>query len=63
MSPDLRLYLTDILVACKKVLHYTNGMNFEQFIVHNKIRFLQQNINQMLVDGRSDRTFTTPIAP
>ncbi len=36
MSRDLRLYLTDILVACEKVLRYTNGMKFEQFIADDR---------------------------
>lgn len=36
MSRDLQLYLTDILVACEKVLRYTNGMTFEQFIADDR---------------------------
>ncbi len=36
MSRDLRLYLADIVVACEKVLRYTDGMEFEQFIVDDR---------------------------
>lgn len=36
MLRDLQLYLSDILVAGKKVLRYTNGMNFEQFIADER---------------------------
>jgi len=36
MSRDLQLYLTDILIACEKVLRYTNEMNFEQFIADDR---------------------------
>lgn len=36
MSRDLQFYLTDILVACEKILHYTRGMNFEQFIADDR---------------------------
>lgn len=36
MSRDLRLYLTDILMAGEKVLHYTEGMNFENFVADDR---------------------------
>lgn len=36
MSRDLRLYLNDILVADEKVLRYTSGMNFEQFVADER---------------------------
>lgn len=36
MSRNLRLYLTDILVACEKILRYTDGMNFEQFVADDR---------------------------
>ncbi|KAB8314997.1 DUF86 domain-containing protein [Tolypothrix campylonemoides VB511288] len=36
MSRDIRLYFTDILVACEKVLRYTDGMNFKQFIADDR---------------------------
>jgi uncharacterized protein with HEPN domain len=116
MSRNLELYLNDILTACEKVLRYTQGIDFEQFVaddrtfdavirnlqiigeavknipadvrdrypeiewrkiaglrdilahtyfqiedeiiwdvVQNKVRPLQQNINQLLVDRLSDR--------
>jgi uncharacterized protein with HEPN domain len=32
VSRSFQLYLSDILVACAKVLRYTDGMSFEQFI-------------------------------
>jgi uncharacterized protein with HEPN domain len=36
MSRNLQLYLTDIAVACEKVLRYTEGMNFEQFVADDR---------------------------
>lgn len=36
MSRELRLYLADILVACEKVLRYTDGMEFEQFVADDR---------------------------
>jgi uncharacterized protein with HEPN domain len=36
MSRELRLYLADIQVACEKVLRYTDGMEFEQFIADDR---------------------------
>ncbi len=36
MSRDLRLYLYDIRVACEKVLRYTDGMEFEQFLADDR---------------------------
>jgi uncharacterized protein with HEPN domain len=36
MSRELRLYLADIQVACEKVLRYTNGMEFEQFLADDR---------------------------
>ena len=36
MSRDVQLYLTDILGACEKVLRYTDGMTFEQFIADDR---------------------------
>mgnify|MGYP006290547861 FL=1 len=36
MSRDLRLYLTDILVAGEKILRYTEGMNFENFVADDR---------------------------
>jgi uncharacterized protein with HEPN domain len=32
MSRDFQLYLADIQMACEKVLRYTDGMSFEQFV-------------------------------
>ena len=36
MSRELQLYLADILVACEKVLRYTDGMEFEQFVADDR---------------------------
>jgi uncharacterized protein with HEPN domain len=36
MSRDLRLYLTDILISGEKVLRYTEGMNFENFVADDR---------------------------
>ncbi len=36
MSRDLRLYLTDILIAGEKVLRYTEGMKFENFVADDR---------------------------
>ena len=36
MSRDLRLYLTDILIAGEKILRYTKGMNFENFVADER---------------------------
>lgn len=36
MSRDFQLYLNDILAACEKVLRYTDGMSFEQFIADDR---------------------------
>ena len=36
MSRDLRLYLTDILIAGEKILRYTEGMNFENFVADDR---------------------------
>jgi uncharacterized protein with HEPN domain len=36
MSRDLRLYLTDILIAGEKVIRYTEGMNFENFVADER---------------------------
>ncbi|HBL13430.1 MAG TPA: nucleotidyltransferase [Cyanobacteria bacterium UBA11162] len=36
MSRNIRLYLEDILVSCGKVLLYTEGLTFEQFVVDDK---------------------------
>lgn len=36
MSRSFQLYLSDILLACAKVLRYTNGMSFEQFVADER---------------------------
>src|SRR5579883_672420 len=32
MSRNVQLYLQDILTSCDKVLRYTQGMNFDEFV-------------------------------
>jgi uncharacterized protein with HEPN domain len=36
MSRDFRLYLDDIQVSAEKVLHYTRGLGFTQFVNDEK---------------------------
>lgn len=36
MSPDYRLFLDDMKGACDKILRYTSGLTFEQFIGDDK---------------------------
>ncbi|NMG19335.1 HepT-like ribonuclease domain-containing protein [Brasilonema bromeliae] len=36
MSRNIRFYLEDIVGCCAKVLRYTQGITFEQFIVDEK---------------------------
>lgn len=36
MSRNLQLYLNDILVACEKVLRFTDGMDFDEFIADDR---------------------------
>ena len=36
MSRDFRVYLDDIALSCKKVIRYTEGMTFEEFIRDDK---------------------------
>ncbi|MDX2244249.1 MAG: DUF86 domain-containing protein [Leptolyngbyaceae cyanobacterium bins.302] len=36
MSRNSELYLNDILVGCEKVLRYTNGMDFKQFVADDR---------------------------
>ena len=37
MSRDYRLYLEDILEACKRVQVYTHGFTIEQFVTNNLV--------------------------
>jgi len=37
MSRDYRLFLDDIRDSCAKVLRYTAGMNFEQFVDEEQV--------------------------
>ena len=36
MSRNFQLYLMDIVNACEKVLRYTDGMTFEQFVADDR---------------------------
>ncbi len=36
MSRDADLYLEDIIASCEKVLRYTAGLRFEQFVVDER---------------------------
>lgn len=65
MSRSLQLYLSDIVVACEKVLRYTDGMSFEQFVADDRtldavVRNLQvigeavKNIPQDVRDSHPD---------
>lgn len=51
MSRDFRLYLADIVVACEKVLRYTDGMEFEQFIADE--RTFDAVIRNLLIIGEA----------
>lgn len=51
MSRDFRLYLADIVVACEKVLRYTDGMEFEQFIADD--RTFDAVIRNLLIIGEA----------
>ncbi|MCG6136465.1 MAG: DUF86 domain-containing protein [Nostoc sp. LLA-1] len=51
MSRDFRLYLADIVVACEKVLRYTDGMEFEQFVADD--RSFDAVIRNLLIIGEA----------
>ncbi|MBW4674217.1 MAG: DUF86 domain-containing protein [Desmonostoc geniculatum HA4340-LM1] len=51
MSRNLQLYLADIVVACEKVLRYTNSMEFEQFIADD--RTFDAVIRNLLIIGEA----------
>ncbi|MFB2771169.1 DUF86 domain-containing protein [Pelatocladus sp. BLCC-F211] len=36
MSRNLKLYLEDIVSSCRKILHYTQGMTFEEFVADER---------------------------
>lgn len=36
MSRDYRLYLDDIQEACEKILRYTDGLGFDEFVTDDK---------------------------
>ncbi len=46
MCRDLRLYLTDILIAGEKILHYTESMSFGNY------RFVLQGYRCECTDNR-----------
>ena len=46
MSRNLQLYLADILVACEKVVRYTNEMDFEQFVGDDRTPIAKDRLMQ-----------------
>lgn len=36
MSPNIKLYLEDIVLSCTKILHYTQGMTLENFVADER---------------------------
>ncbi|HEY2030555.1 MAG TPA: DUF86 domain-containing protein [Myxococcales bacterium] len=38
MSRETRLYLDDMLEACRRVISYTTGMSFEHFVADQRTR-------------------------
>jgi uncharacterized protein with HEPN domain len=36
MSRNIKLYLEDIVSSCTKILHYTQGMTFEEFVADER---------------------------
>lgn len=36
MSRDIKLYLEDIVSSCTKILNYTQGINFEEFVADGR---------------------------
>ena len=61
MSRSLRLYFEDILSSCNKVLRYTKGLNYEQFIgddlrfdaVLRNLQIIGEAIKQVPMETRS----------
>ncbi|MEX0270730.1 DUF86 domain-containing protein [Leptolyngbyaceae cyanobacterium UHCC 1019] len=55
MSRSFQLYLSDILLACAKVLRYTNGMSFEQFVADD--RTFDAVVRNLQIIGEAVKTF------
>ena len=36
MSRDFRPFLTDIRLSCRRIMHYTAGLTYEQFLLDEK---------------------------
>jgi uncharacterized protein with HEPN domain len=51
MSRDIKLYLNDIVTSCDKVLRYTQGMSFEDFVADE--RTFDAVIRNLLVIGEA----------
>jgi len=51
MSRNIQLYLQDIFTSCAKVLRYTQGMTFEEFVADE--RTFDATIRNLLVIGEA----------
>jgi uncharacterized protein with HEPN domain len=51
MSRNIKLYLEDIVFSCAKVLRYTQGMTFEEFVADD--RTFDAVIRNLLVIGEA----------
>jgi uncharacterized protein with HEPN domain len=59
MSRNLKLYLEDIVSSCTKILHYTQGMTFEEFVADE--RTFDAVIFNLLVIGEAVKNFPQDI--
>ncbi len=59
MSRSLRLYLEDILTSSAKVIRYTQGMNFEQFIADE--RTFDAVVRNLQIIGEAVKNIPTQI--
>jgi uncharacterized protein with HEPN domain len=59
MSRNLGLYLDDILVACEKVLRYTDGIDFEQFVADD--RTFDAVIRNLQIIGEAVKNIPTDV--
>ena len=59
MSRDIRLYLDDILQSCRKILRYTEGMDFTQF--QDDERTYDAVIRNLEIIGEASRNLPSEI--
>ena len=59
MSRSLRLYLEDILTSGAKLIRYTQGMNFEEFIADE--RTFDAVVRNLQIIGEAVKNIPTPI--